>query len=125
MVDGYQPGRFSHDQQVYRFAVWCGGEIRCQEYSEGTSDYGLDRTIRVAEFGLPARLIDMDVVAERAVVERSLDFNAYWLLFDFQTATLTNIGPRSDFGFFLVDNVLRHGNRTASDVDRGEITLLR
>jgi hypothetical protein len=114
-VHGYPLGIFAHNTKLYLFAVWSDREVRCQVLAEGASSFELERTVRVAEFGLPASVIDMDSSAEKVVLGRPLDLNAYWLFSDLTTGLLRNIGASSDFGFFLTGDVLGRAMRLRSD----------
>jgi len=106
-VAGLDPlDRFAHADTIYLFGLRGRNEIHCQVLRETSSGYELQRTVKVAPFGSPAGIVDMDVKGERVVVERARDLNPYWVLFDFRTGTLTNIGDTSRFGLFLREDLL-------------------
>lgn len=58
----------------------------------------------------------MDLSAERVVLDRSRDLRTQWVLFDFRTGKLENIGTTSDFGLFLKEDLLGQAARSEPGV---------
>jgi hypothetical protein len=119
-VAGLDPlSLYAHESTIYLFGIQGRDEIDCQVFRETNSGYELQRTVKVAPFGLPAAgIVDMDLSGERVVVERALDLNPYWVLFDFRTGTLTNIGETSNFGLFLREDLLHPARAGGSSAHR-------
>lgn len=117
-LDGvFHPLRiFAHDRKVYVFGVWSeANETRCLVFRDSDRSYDLEKTMVVAPFGFPVSVVDMDLSAERVVLDRSLDLRPRWLLFDFRTGKLKNIGTTSDFGLFLKGDLLGQAVRSSVD----------
>ncbi len=117
---GFHPLRiFAHDGKVYVFGVWReANETRCLVFRESDAGFQLEKTVVVAPFQFPVSVVDMDLSAERVVLDRSLDLRPQWVLFDFRTGKLKNIGTSSDFGVFLKEDLLGQAARTRSDASK-------
>jgi hypothetical protein len=113
---GFDPlGIFAHDGKVYVFGVWReADETKCLVFRETGSGYELEKTVKVAPFEFPVSVVDMDLSAERVVLDRSLDLRPQCVLFDFRTGKLENIGTTSDFGVFLKEDLLGQAARIGS-----------
>jgi hypothetical protein len=117
---GFHPLRiFAHDGKVQVFAVAREAkETRCLVFRETDECYELEKAVVVAPFEFPVSVVDMDLSAERVVLNRSLDLRPRWLLFDFRTGKLKNIGTTSDFGLFLKEDLLGQVARLRADASK-------
>lgn len=118
---GFSPLRiFAHDGKVYVFGVWReANETKCLVFRDTDRGYELEKTVVVAPFQFPVSVVDMDLSAERVVLDRSLDLRTRWVLFDFRTGKLKNIGTASDFGLFLEGDFLGQALRSGRDASKG------
>jgi len=116
LEDRFHPLRvFGLDGKVYVFGVWREAkETRCLVFRESDAGFKIEKAVVVAPFEFPVSVVDMDLSAERVVLDRSLDLRPQWILFDFKTGQLKNIGTTSDFGLFLKQDLLGQAIRGGS-----------
>jgi hypothetical protein len=106
-MDALPRALFSHEGTIYLFRVRRGA-IECEVFEESRGGFELKKTVRIPERAYStAAIVDMDPVGERVVAELGGDWDHYWVLYDFKTATVTDIGRPSRFGLFMKQDLVR------------------